>query len=193
MIAINQSNYDAFTRLYDRYWEKLLTIATKKTGNPDNAMDAVQDLFVDVWHKRTSISVQKSVEGYLVSSLYFKVFMQFREQGLAKRHIDNYSKFLAQFASDSPGSVEEYEGQYEQLITSISEAVDTMPARMKEVFELKYNRSLTNQEIADLLGVSTQTVKNQLSKALRLLRKSTSNHQLETLGLLFITWSFQVV
>lgn len=188
--AINQSNYDAFTQLYDQYWEKLLKIAIKKTGSHDNAMDAVQDLFVDIWHKRLSISVRKSVEAYLVSSLYFKIFMQFRERGLAKRHIDNYSKFMEQSANDIYDSEVGYEVQYERLIVHISEVVETMPERMKAVFELKYNKALTNQEISDMLGISIQTVKNQLSKALNLLRKSASTHQMDTLGVLFIAWVF---
>lgn len=191
--AINQSDYAAFTQLYEQYWEKLLKIAIKKTGGADNAMDAVQDLFVDIWHKRSSLSVRKSVEVYLVSSLYFKIFMQFRERGLAKRHIDNYARFLEQSTDDVHYAEADYEVQYEQLIDRISEVVDAMPERMKVVFELKYSKALTNQEISDVLGISIQTVKNQLSKALDLLRKSTRTHQMDAMFMLFIAWALQAV
>lgn len=181
------SEYDAFNEMYERYWDVLLHIALKKMGNMDGAMDLVQDLFIDIWQKRHAIAVQSSLKSYLVSALYFKIFMHFRRQGVQQRHVDHYRIFSEQYDDGELFAVSLYEKNYESLLSAIEHSVQEMPDRVKEVFQLKYYSSLNNQQIAENLGLSTQTVKNQLSKALQQIRRHMESQQLDTSLFAFIS------
>lgn len=177
---VTRSNYGAFDVIYERYWDLLLRIALQKVGDMDVAMDLVQDLFVDIWQKRHTTLVKTSLKAYLVSALYFKVFMHFRKEGVQQKHIDHYQAFSETEESGDLSATVRYEENYEHLLSAIEKSVLEMPDRMKVVFQMKYYNSLNNQEIADNLGLSTQTVKNQLSKALQQIRKHMEAESLDT-------------
>lgn len=177
---VTRSDYTAFNSIYEQYWDTLLHIALKKVNDSDIAMDLVQDLFVEMWQKRHAISIQTSLKAYLVSSLYFKTFMHFRRNGVHQKHIDNYSQFTETYVHDEFSLQTQYEENYAHILFAIERSVEDMPLRMKAVFQLKYYSSLNNQEIADNLGLSTQTVKNQLSKALTKIRQHMEAERLDT-------------
>ncbi|WP_442588990.1 RNA polymerase sigma factor [Pedobacter sp. AW31-3R] len=189
---ITESNYSAFSELYDRYWKLLFSIALKKTGKDDDAFDIVQELFIDFWQRRKELKVEKSVETYLVSSLFFKVFMHFRRKGLEEKHLKNYASFLEQVQNGT--SVMEPEDDpefiYTELVGLVAETIEEMPEKMREVFNLKYKQSLSIVEIATTLGISSQTVKNQLANAMLKLRKAVNNQVPGTSASLFIMWFF---
>lgn len=182
---IARSDYKAFSHLYDRYWDLLLSVALKKTGDSDIAMDIVQDLFVDIWQRRSTLPQIDDVRKYLITSLYFKVFMYFRKQGIQQRHISSYFTFLENEKEEDFLQLLEGEIQHTQLLTAIEESVEDMPERMRQVFNLKYYRSLSNKEIAETMGISVQTVKNQLMRSLQHIRKSVPEHLSHSTTFLF--------
>ena len=60
---------------------------------------------------------------------------------------------------------------YEELRRQVNQILESLPPRCREVFVLSRLKGLRNREIADLMGISEQAVKNQISKALRVFRK----------------------
>ena len=58
-----------------------------------------------------------------------------------------------------------------ELEEKIMEAVDTLPEKCREVFELNRFEGLTYSEVAEQLNISVKTVENQMSKALKILRE----------------------
>ena len=56
----------------------------------------------------------------------------------------------------------------------IWDAIDKLPERCREVFLLSKRDGLSNEEIADELGISIKTVKNQMTKAFARLRETLS-------------------
>ena len=184
---IIESDYAAFTELYDRYWKQLSKIALKKIGGDEDAFDVVQELFVDFWQRRALLKIEKSVETYLVSSLYHKVFIHFRKKGLEEKHLENYAYYLEQadkpcIADDDP------ESTYTALIGLVTDTIEDMPEKMREVFNLKYKHSLSIPEIATQLGISSQTVKNQLGNALTKLRKAAHHQVTGASASAFMLW-----
>lgn len=172
MEHISLSEYSSFENLYNEHAAALLKIAIKKTGNKDLAMDIVQDLFVDLWQRRFQISIKTSPHNFLVSSLYYKVFQYFRKEGVTKKHIEQFTILHSVEQPVIEGfRVDDIEQSYQDMMGCIHESVDQMPLRMREIFRLKYYRSYSNQEIAESLGISNQTVKNQLSRSLDHLRR----------------------
>jgi RNA polymerase sigma factor (sigma-70 family) len=67
--------------------------------------------------------------------------------------------------------------EVKQLIVFIKNCSDTLPVRCREVFQLSRYDQLSNKEIAVKLGVSEKTVENQMTIALKKLKKDLVNGQ----------------
>lgn len=180
------ADYSAFNEIYDHYWNPLLRIAIKKIGDVDLSMDIVQDLFVDLWQRRHTITIHTGLRAYLISALYHKLFQHFRKQGIHEKHIGQY-KLLIHDGLQDIFTVNGYEENYTHVLVAIEQSIEDMPDRMRVVFNLKYQRSLSNLEIAEQLGISLQTVKNQLSKALTLVRTHMQQQQLNPMVYLSVS------
>lgn len=189
---ITASNYGAFSELYNRYWKQLYKIALAKTGTEEDALDIVQELFIDFWQRRADLKIEKSVETYLVSSVFYKVFMHFRKKGLEAKHLENYTYYLDQLETGivPAGFDDHHEAEYMELVGLVTDTIEQMPEKMKEVFHLKHTQSLSITEISQRLGISTQTVKNQLSNAMLKLRKAANEHVPGATASLFLWWLF---
>lgn len=158
-----------FDLLYKEHAATLLNIAIHKLGDKDQAMDVVQDLFVDLWQRKSMINITSEPRNYLISALYHKIFQHFRKVGVNDKHIAHFTllQTVDQEHVEEVGSEE----SHESMIQHIDNSVTQMPPRMRRIFQLKYYQSYSNQEIASLLGISNQTVKNQLCKSLDQVRK----------------------
>lgn len=160
-------NDEAFSTLYEIYAEKLLVYASTKLSSLDEARDLVHDLFVHLWEKRAQIDIQQSVKGYLFWSLNRRILNHYRRNSYQTQYADQLRKMEEQFFFGPDRYVEAKEIQ-----SQIDEAVSLMPNKVREIYLLSREEHLSNAEIADRLNISQQTVKNQLSTAMSIIRKS---------------------
>ncbi|TCC99135.1 RNA polymerase sigma factor [Pedobacter hiemivivus] len=185
---ISKSDYKAFDELYFRHWNHLLKIAIKKIGDEDDALDVVQELFTEFWDRRGKFTIEKSVGTYLVSSLYYKIFMLFRKKGIEEKHIKNYTSFIDGVESSLPYEFAEAGAAHTEMISVVAATIDQMPEKMRAIFDLKHKQSLKIPEIAQTLGISPQTVKNQLSNAMTKLRTATQGQVPGVGTYMFLLW-----
>jgi len=107
--------------MYDSYAVRSLSIASKKLGDTHAAVDVVQQLFIDIWQRRNDINTQTSIKSYMISALYFKVFMYFRRQGVQQRHVDKYKLYVEPYSDDELFKVKLDKEQFESLQEAIEE------------------------------------------------------------------------
>lgn len=171
LIALmNQDHRGAFNEIYERYWLQLYAAARKRLRSADDAKDLVQDLFVSLWMKRDSLVISTRLSSYLFTAVKYRVINHI-ESNIVK---GNYLKSLGQ-------AVSEYDNSTHETIISrdlerqIDFGIDKLSPKMKVVFELSRRENLSVNEIADRLNVSEQTVKNQITKAMKILRLHVSD------------------
>lgn len=70
---LKKSDHEAFAELYERYWDKLLFLAGKKLNDLYEAEHIVQDLFLDLWQRRADLDIQRSIGGYLVIAVKYRI------------------------------------------------------------------------------------------------------------------------
>lgn len=76
--------------------------------------------------------------------------------------------------------------EYKELTEQVSSVVNTLPDKCREVYKLSREECLSHKEIASQLNISTKTVENHLTKALRQLRTSIGSVFLLQILFLFI-------
>jgi RNA polymerase sigma-70 factor (family 1) len=162
---MKEGNADAFEQIYERYWEKLYAGAVKRVRSEAEAKDLVQDLFITLWSKRDTIVIQKSLAAYLFTSIRHRVLNYVKSNIVKGDYIEALSRVSDQFDNSADLKVIS-----EDLEWFIDQRINDLSPRVKEVFLLSRNENLSVKEIAEKLNVSDQTVKNQLTKAVRDLR-----------------------
>lgn len=169
--ALQSGDETAFKEIYERYSGKLISFALKKTQSEDEAMDMVQDLFMSVWKNRFTIQVNGSLEAYLMVSINYMSFKWYKKQSVKPRPVENVAELpeTAEHTTDQKLSLAE-------LRILINREIADMPEKMREVYLCSREQDMSGPQIAEFLGLSHQTVRNQISNALGRLKKSVQRY-----------------
>jgi RNA polymerase sigma-70 factor (ECF subfamily) len=171
IVLLQQGDHAAFTAIYDRYAPKVFYQVNQMLRDAEVSKDLVQELFIVIWSKAAHIKAGAKLGGYLYIAAQNTVFKHIQRSKLQ----DNYLKSLAEFSTELSNSTVELLDEKE-LHLLIDHYIKELPAKMREVFELSRNQELSYQEIAAQLAISEQTVKNQVSSALKILRGKMAPH-----------------
>lgn len=156
----------AMELMFRKYYAYLCQAVLRVLNDEQIAEDLAQEVLFEVWRKRDAISVTTSLRAYLRRAAVNKTLNYIRDR---KIKWDDEEK-LATTASDATSVALDLEG--EDLERRIHEAIDQLPERCRLVFTLSRFEEMTQQQIADSLGISIKTVENQMTKALKTLKSA---------------------
>jgi RNA polymerase sigma-70 factor (ECF subfamily) len=179
---LNEDSEEAFTEIYQRYAEKLTGFASAKLYSLDDAHDVIHDLFAGLWMERKSLIVHQSLEGYLFTKVRSRIIDKIRKNITR----EEYAKILVGLKASYEPEIDQKIAVHE-LEKSIAQALEELSPRVKEIYRLSRERNLSIKEIADHLQLSEQTVKNQLTAALKHLRQSLTYLPVAAI----VLWSLQ--
>lgn len=157
----------AFEVIYHKYSSKIYAVAYNLFRDKDVCEDLVQELFVDLWAKRSSLNIS-SLEWYLKVAIKNRVLMYIRAKK-ATLDLSAIAMLTERYTTDSK--------VLQSDITAIlEEGVGRLPDRCREIFTLSRKEYLSNKEIALRLNISVKTVENQMTIALRHLRTGLTDY-----------------
>lgn len=166
LLEMVQKNHKAaFTILYNRYQPIMLTVANRKLFNHQDAEDIVQEIFTSFWHRRAQISPRIPVKHYLLRAVHLQYAFKCRNNAVAKKYEDY---LLSSFFNERSADILEYKELGQQIKMAIQKI--SAPA-CKKIFELAYLEDRSCSEIALNLDIGRQVVRNQTSRALKIIRE----------------------
>lgn len=163
--ALKKGSKQAFTKLYARYAPRIRSFALRWTKNETAAEDITQDVFIRLWNERENIRQTNSLNSLLftiTSHLLINAFHKTINSPIFEDYI-TYTDSIP-----SPGNSDPLE--YSNFLSSISRFIDSMPPSRGKIVRLSKLEGFNNKEIAELLSLKEQTVKNQLSIGVKELR-----------------------
>lgn len=166
VILLKKGDQAAFTEIYLRYAEKLAGFAASKLYSLDDARDLLHDLFVNFWEARDNISISSNLQSYLFTILRRRIIDKIRKNVTREEYA-----IMLQSLKTTPYSTTEQMVAEKDLKQQIQKALNELPPRVKEIYQLSREENLNTREIAEKLNLSEQTVKNQLTVALKHLRQ----------------------
>ena len=166
------SEKDKLEELFITYYQNLRAYAFRYVGNPDAADDIVQDVFFQLWEKRSLLFQIKSIRSYLFTSVYNRSLNYLKHQQVRNDSHGNHRSARSELEDFYHSRIQ---GSSESLLTreleqKITECIAAMPEQCHRVFILSRKYGMKNTEISTFLGINLKTVEKHMSKALSLLR-----------------------
>jgi RNA polymerase sigma-70 factor (family 1) len=155
----------AFAILYDRYWPVLFQQARRLLQDEDEIRDVLQDTFATLWEKAQAIEPTVSLSAYLHALVRNRILNLLLRSKVKDKYLASLVHFTAQIGNAADFAIRE-----KQMAQRIEDELNRLPEKMRKVFELSRKDSLSYDEIAGKLRISQNTVKKQISNAIRQLK-----------------------
>ena len=162
--ALGAGDESAFCELYDRYWEQAFIAAKKRLDDDEMAKDIVQDVFINIWTLRNTLNVKTGFSSYLFGAIKLRIIGYFQSQKIKQRVLATALEKMKEIEDNA------YDlSIYLEMEQEVSNEIDQFPENMRLAFLMRGDDK-TVREIALELGIAEQTVRNNVSEALRRLR-----------------------
>ncbi|NIJ54399.1 RNA polymerase sigma factor [Dyadobacter arcticus] len=173
----------AYTALYKSYISGLLKYIYLFTKSHDLSEEIVQDAFVKIWDHRDGLKDVQLFEPYLFKTAKNLLLDHLRKEKIQQKYHSLTSPFSEE--SEDYADSEVIYGQCYQLAEN---AINMLPEKRKQIFELKMKEEFSLDEIAARLGISKSVVKKQLYAANSFVREYLRRHGEITANLLIFMY-----
>lgn len=163
-LRIAQDDEAAFTQLYLMFGQKLNQFSFSLVRSKELAEEVVEDVFVQLWTRRSQISEIENLTVYLYVAVKNRSLNALSQKAteLVSAPFDFLDTAASEFATDP----------YQLMITSemmnrMQEAIDSLPPRCKMIFKLIREDGLRYKEVAEILNISVNTIDAQMAIAVK--------------------------
>jgi RNA polymerase sigma-70 factor, ECF subfamily len=160
---IKEGDDEAFREIFHAYYEGLCTYAFTLLRDMDDAEDVVQSMFIKIWEKRQTLNITHTIKSYLYKAVYHQCVNQFDHRAVRV-------KFQERVTIEKKQGVQQPEVFPHELEERIVSVIKTLPKQCRTIFMMSRYQEMKYAEIAKELDISVNTIENQISKALKILR-----------------------
>lgn len=155
----------SFKAIYERYRDGLYRKAINKLDSEEDVHDVLQSVFISLWRNRKQIEVACTLAPYLYTALKYAIIKK-----TCRKAREGMVLSLSVVEISDRYSTQQNPLGFKELKAIIDSEVAYLPSRMRQVYRLSREEHLKNAEIARMLNISEQTVKNTLTVTLKKLR-----------------------
>lgn len=173
--CLKAGDRDAFTKIYYNNAKALLIYALKMTSDKRLIEDCIQELFLDLWRNRTSLSDVSTIRNYLFTAIRRRLIRALKPKNILFSTVEVENS--QEFELSLEGSLMIQEENREKK-EKLQKTLKYLSPLQKEIIYLKYYNNFSFEEIAGILETNKKTVYNALSKAMIKLRKILASSML---------------
>ncbi len=171
-----QGDYQAFEALVNRYEGKVYRLSMRMLRNPEDAEDALQETFLQVYRGLKGFEGRSTFSTWLFRLATNVCLMKIRHRGTEPANLLPLEEYLPRHDEGEHPQVQAWPERPEDAILSkesrekMMEALEKLPADYRVVFVLRDIEGLSNAEAGETLGISVAAVKSRLHRARLTLR-----------------------
>jgi RNA polymerase sigma factor (sigma-70 family) len=163
---------DAFDAIYQKYAKVLYNYGCKMIHDKTLVLDSTHDLFLDLWRLRETISTPDSIKFYLIKSLRNLMIKQNNKSNFNFESDNEMFEFKLPPVLDIETEIIAEEKDSE-LKERLQRAYLQLSPYQKEVLNLRFYEDFSYEEIAKILSINEQSVRNLIQRAINKLRELT--------------------
>lgn len=160
-----KGNPAAFTHVFDLHYRSLCYYAGTILDDAGDVEDTVSEVFVRLWQKAADFDNLNSIKGFLYISTKNLCLDRLKQQKRQQASLTDYTYTLDTLENDEDYSLLETE-----VLVQVYDEIERLPTKARAIFKLIFFDGLKTDEVADQLGVSVKTVRNQKARAIQLLQ-----------------------
>lgn len=166
MQRVASGDEDAFKNLYHSYRDKLYFFILRISSSAVMAEDAVQDVFLKIWQKRTELPAITSFNAYLYRMAHNHVVSGLRKMA-------RETEVLTEIRHEMEDAGREVDDTllFRQVQEKLQEIIKNLPRQQQLVYTMAREEGRRQDEIASMLNISSSTVKNHMTEALKTIRR----------------------
>ncbi|WP_316825451.1 RNA polymerase sigma-70 factor [Pedobacter miscanthi] len=155
----------AFKMIYQKYWDKLLVVAGKRLGNIDEAEEAIQEIFLNLWKRKERFELKVGFDNYFAVAVKFEVINRLAKRS---RELQRNSAFV----QENPSYAETMHIAFdlETLQRQLENTISSLPPKCQLIFRMSRETDFTNKKIAEQLNISEKAVEKHVTHALKVLK-----------------------
>jgi len=165
VILMMASHEPALAELFRRYEVKLYAYVSRFSKNPDLVEEILQDVFVSLWEYRATIDPAMPLGALLYKISKNKILNAVRQESRMVQVHKAYS--LSMEVSRDLTEEKVIQNDYQRIM---DKAIANLPRQRRSIFRMNHQEGKTYDEIAATLGISRNTVRNQMIKSLKYVR-----------------------
>ena len=159
----------ALSKIYSENYNDLYHYGIKIISNDDEIRDLIQDLFYKLWKNRQNLKQPDNVKAYLLRGLrtvlldYIKVY----KKKYPTTELTEEITFLLKM--EHPGEMDE---ATDETTRKLYTEIEKLPSRQKEAIYLHYIKEYNYKQVAEIMNVNLQSVRNLVYEGLTKLKES---------------------
>jgi RNA polymerase sigma-70 factor (ECF subfamily) len=161
ILLVSAGDVGAFRRVFDKYRNKIYSIAWKIAGEKTIAEDVVQEVFIKLWLHKENLATVENFNAYLNTIVRNHIFNSLRKVANEQTFLQKLRPPQLQYNKEVFDSV-----CYHELENLVHQAICQLTPQQKKVYNLSRLDGLKHEEIAEKMGISRSTVKGHLVGAL---------------------------
>lgn len=163
-----QGDREAFQQIYQLFAGDLLNYGYKVSGNIQLIEDSVHDLFIEIWQRRAKLSETDSIRFYLFRALRNKITASHRQNHV----LDTFESLEA---NADEFLIEQHlieQEQHEGLLRQLRTSYGFLSPRQQQALHMRFFLHLSNEQIAELMGINYQSACKFIYSGLKALRET---------------------
>lgn len=162
---LKNGNEKAFRQLFDLYYQSIYGYSISLLKSKEAAEENVQDVFMKVWQNRENLDPDLSFKAFIFTIARNQAF-----NTLNKAANDLALKEAVFYESQKSHEYGDYSIREADCKKLRKQAIKQLPPKRKQIFKMSRKKGMSYEEISKELGISINTVRNQMSKALESMR-----------------------
>jgi RNA polymerase sigma-70 factor (family 1) len=164
--AFQRGEEQGFTYFFNALYPALMYYAYRILNDKAAAEDVVEESFIKIWERHTTFSHHQVIKSWLYTTVRNACINIKQQEQRQNTHKETIARSL-QVTQESPLN----DMIVAEVITQVHATIQVLPTECRRIFQMLYIQGKTVREIAEELGLSISTIKNQKARGLEILRK----------------------
>ena len=165
--ALRRGEEHAYVTVFEKYNRLLYALAYRYFKSGEEAEDAVQHTFMQLWSRRDTLEFHAGIRSLLFTILKNYILNELRHRQIV---FEKHYEIARQNEETDESFLEALEKR--ELKECLWTAINNLPEQKRKICRLKIGRKLSNREIADIMHITVPTVKSHYTQAIKLLRSA---------------------